>query len=273
MRFNIFIISLCLTAILGASGLDCRAADTSACHEHYRLGQIYYEHGLYQEAQGEFAKAITAAAASTASALPADRRLLPDAPAAGEYVIGCGDTLQVTVWENSDLNTEALVRADGKISFPLLDEVSAAGSTLMQLDSRITKALQEYIRFPEVTVALKKMAGNRVMILGEVRNPGIYEVVGNKTLTEAIAMAGGITADAVSGGVVVVGGNLDHPKPQRVNLYGTMNGRIPNNMLLANQTIVYVPKKFLATLNYYATEILGPISSGATTGSTAKGLK
>src|SRR2546428_595319 len=74
-------------------------------------------------------------------------------PIPSDYVIGPGDILQITVWKNETLSRVVPVRPDGKISMPLLHDVSAAGLTAMQLRDKISRALGEFLPNPEVAVA------------------------------------------------------------------------------------------------------------------------
>lgn len=104
--------------------------------------------------------------------------------------------LHISVWENPDLEQDVIVRPDGKISFPLIDEVQAEGLTISELDKVMTEKLKEYIRYPDVSISLKKMAGERIIVLGEVKSPGVYTLSGRKTVLEAVALAGGFTKDA-----------------------------------------------------------------------------
>ena len=247
--------------------------------EHYRLGNIYYEHGLYAQAQQEFQKAL----GENPGPLPAmqSSQIAPPQNAGGnanllpvstEYLVGAGDSLAITVWENPDLSQEVVVRPDGKISFPLVNEILAENRTLPQISAEITRRLAEYIKTPNVTIALKQVGGNKVMVLGEVHSPGMYKLEQRKTVLEAIALAGGFGRDAVETSVIVVQGSLSDPKPRRLNLSKAMRGKVNDSLIPANQTIIYVPRKFIADLNYYLTEILGPISATASTGSTVKGF-
>jgi polysaccharide biosynthesis/export protein len=281
MMKKVFFASIFTAAALVTFGLPLFAAETSSdeVKEHYRLGNIYYEHELYQQAQQEFQKALgenpissPAVQLSRATSLQKAEDNDNALPVAGEYIVGAGDTLTITVWENPDLNQEVVVRPDGKISFPLINEITVENRTLPQISREITRRLAEYIKTPNVNIALKQVGGNKVMVLGEVRSPGMYKLEQRKTVLEAIALAGGFGRDAVEDSVIVVQGSLSDPKPQRLNLSKTMRGRTNDCLIPANQTIVYVPRKFIADVNYYLTEILGPISATASTGSTVKGF-
>jgi len=245
--------------------------------EHYNLGNIYYEHGLYAQAQHEFQKALGENSgpllnaqqdiASRGKKRKEDENV---SPIVEEYLVGAGDALTITVWENPDLSQEVVVRPDGKISFPLINEVTVENCTLPQISREITRRLAEYIKTPNVNIALKQVGGNKVMVLGEVRSPGMYKLEQRKTVMEAIALAGGFGRDAISSSVIIVQGSLSDPKPQRLNLNEVMVGKTSDSFITANQTIIYVPRKFIADINYFLTELLGPISTSAGTASTVK---
>ena len=237
--------------------------------EHYRLGEIYYQHGLYKEAEREFKKALQLLKEKTPleeeeSSQKEEKTLFPYEES--QYIISPGDVLYISVWENPDLTGEVIVRPDGMISFPLIDEVKAAGLTISELDKEMTERLKEYIRFPDVSISLRAMGGQRVIILGEVKSPGVYSLKGRKTVLEAVALAGGFTKDAVLNSVIVIKGGFKNPHPKRVDLASALKkGKMKEDIVLESQDIVFVPKKFIADLNYFLTQILGPISRGVYT--------
>ena len=110
-----------------------------------------------------------------------------------DYIIGQGDVLEVFVWRNEQLSRKVVVRPDGKVSLPLIQDLRAAGSTAIQLKSQITRRLDEYIDNPRVSVIVSEIRSYRVSVLGRVSNPGVYPISGNTTLVEAISLAGGFT--------------------------------------------------------------------------------
>lgn len=111
-----------------------------------------------------------------------------------EYVIGIGDILEIVTWKEPDFSREeVLVRLDGRISFPLLDDIQAAGQTPVQLKKRIEARLKEYVAAPSVTVTVRNAASQRFYILGEVAHTGEYPLVKDLTVLQAFAIAGGFT--------------------------------------------------------------------------------
>jgi polysaccharide export outer membrane protein len=117
-----------------------------------------------------------------------------DKPKPAEYIIGTGDVLEIVTWKEPDFSREEiLVRLDGKISFPLLDDVQASGLTPTQLKKNIESRLKEYVATPSVTVTIRNAASQKFYILGEIVNTGEYPLVKDLTVLQAFALAGGFT--------------------------------------------------------------------------------
>jgi polysaccharide biosynthesis/export protein len=252
--------------------------------EYYKKGNMYYQQGMFKQAQDEYNKAMDVLKRRDASApqqpsnaiqpvpvvkQPAGIATVP-APAtqvsrSTEYMIGDDDVLQISVWQNPDLDQEVIVRPDGKISVPLIGDVMARGLTITQLDDELTRRLSEYVRSPEVSLSLKKIGGSKVILLGEIAKPGVYSMAGQKTLLEAVGLAGGFTRDAVPSSIVLIRGGLVTPRAERINLSKALKGRdfIRQNIVLQAEDVVFVPKKFIADLNYFLNQILDPLSKGA----------
>ncbi len=245
--------------------------DREKAQEYYQQGNIYYQQGKYKEAQEEFQKSLDLL--NNIEEIPVSQpekvkepEILPAQQATGsqiEYVIGEEDILIIAVWQNPDLTQDVIVRPDGQISFPLIGDVLAKGRTVSQLDQEITKKLREYIRQPEVSISIKKLGGNKVMVLGEVLKPGVYAVTGAKTILEAISLAGGFTKDSVASSVILIRGGLQNPEAKRIDLSKALAGKPGLNVALLSEDIVFIPKKFIANVNYFLEQIIGPLSKGA----------
>jgi polysaccharide export outer membrane protein len=122
-------------------------------------------------------------------------------PRQHEYVIGASDTLQINVWQNNDLSTQALVRPDGTVTMPLIGDLSVAGKTPSEVRAEITKKLGQYVKAEAaiVTVAVSAVASYRFTVTGQVQNPGTFSSNYYVTVAEAVAMAGGPTRFADTG--------------------------------------------------------------------------
>jgi polysaccharide biosynthesis/export protein len=109
---------------------------------------------------------------------------------APDYVIGADDTLHISVWKEPDLTETLPVRPDGKISMPLLNDITAAGLTPLQLRDTITERLKKYIADPRVTVVVTGMNSRRVFVTGEVTHTGPMTLLPHMTMLQALAQAG-----------------------------------------------------------------------------------
>lgn len=269
LRFAILLCLICGLQVLPIFAQNNR----EIAQDYYEQGNIYYQQGRYKEAQEEFQNAlnllnnIEEASLSHPKEVKKPPKPLPEeqkeARSQLEYVIGEEDILFIAVWQNPDLTQDAIVRPDGKVSFPLIGDISATGRTVSELDQEITKRLKEYIRQPEVSISIKKLGGNKVMVLGEVASPGVYAVTGSKTILEAITLAGGFTKNSVASSVILIRGGFENPQAQRLDLSKALAGKPRLNVALLREDIVFVPKKFIANVNYFLEQIIGPLSKGA----------
>jgi polysaccharide export outer membrane protein len=121
-----------------------------------------------------------------------------------EYLIGPEDVLEISVWKEEGLEREVLVRPDGKLSFPLAGDVQAAGRTPEKVQAEITERIKRYIPDPVVTVTVKTIGGNKIYVIGEVRNPGSYVIGRYVDVIQALTLAGGLTPFASENSIKVL---------------------------------------------------------------------
>jgi polysaccharide export outer membrane protein len=137
------------------------------------------------------------------------------ATAQQEYVIGEGDLLRITVYDNPDLTTDARVSGEGKISFPLIGEVTVNEMKVANAEKTIARLLEAgYIVKPQVNIFIAEYKSKKVTVLGEVTKPGIVVLRGASTLLEVISDAGGITLNA--GDSIVITRKIIKPSPERI---------------------------------------------------------
>lgn len=230
--------------------------------QHYKKGLILYNQGKYKEAEEEFQKAISTIKDDkkveqfVAGKTEKTRKTL-------EYIIGNGDVLLIKVWQNTDLDDEVIVRPDGRISFTLIGDVTATGLTINEFRNDLTVKLKEFIRNPQVSVSIKAIGGKKVIVLGQVRQPGVYQLTGTKTILEAVSLAGGFTEHAVVSSVMLVEGGFEKPEPKRLNLTKALErADISDNVALKTDDMIYVPRKFIKDVNYFLQQFLDPVSRG-----------
>jgi polysaccharide export outer membrane protein len=152
------------------------------------------------------------ASAPPASAAPSDRSTGAEAPlpslmaGEGDYVLASGDTIDLMVYREPDLNMRSKIARDGRVQLPLLGEVSVAGMTVRDAQEHIRKLLNaDYLVDPQVYLNIASYTQRKITLIGQVVRPGSYELQGNESLgiLEAIGMAGGFTRIADSKNITV----------------------------------------------------------------------
>ena len=121
-----------------------------------------------------------------------------------DYVIGVEDVLNVVFWNAKELSAEVLVRPDGKISLPLLNDVPAAGMTPEQLAESIAKIGTKYVRDSGATVIVKAVYSRKIYVIGEVAKPGPFLLGNEMNVIQAIGEAGGFLETAKKGDIAIV---------------------------------------------------------------------
>ena len=125
-------------------------------------------------------------------------------PLPPDYVIGPDDVLTVVFWREKDLSGEVQVRPDGMISLPLLNDIKASGLTPEQLRDVLSKAAEKYVEVPTVTVVVKDIRSRKVFITGQIGKAGPYALTGPTTVTQLIAMAGGVHEFADTKNITII---------------------------------------------------------------------
>jgi polysaccharide export outer membrane protein len=121
----------------------------------------------------------------------------PTSSAGQDYRIGKDDLIEVSVFEAPELGGASRVTATGKVTLPLVGAVDVAGHTVREVEEAVEQALKEkYVNDPHVTVFLREYASQPVSVIGAIRSPGIYQIKGEKSLLDMLAMAQGLDAEA-----------------------------------------------------------------------------
>ena len=167
---------------------------------------------------------------------------VPDAVAPAGYVIGAEDVLTVVVWREKDLSTEVVVRPDGRITLPLINEVVAAGLTPEQLRERIKEGLARFVEDPSVTVGVKQINSRKVFITGMVNKPGVYPLASTTTVLQLISVAGGLNEFADSKKIVVMRTENGVQRAVKFNYQDVRKGKnLQQNIELQSGDTVIVP--------------------------------
>ena len=149
------------------------------------------------------------------------------------YVIGADDLLSVRFWADTQLSAEVVVRPDGKISLPLLDDVQAAGLTPEELNAALEKAASKYIAEPDATVIVREVRSRKVYVLGQVARPNQVPLNTDMNVLQVLTSVGGLLEYADKDNIVII--RVENGREQRFkfNYNDVVKGKnVQQNILL-----------------------------------------
>ena len=174
------------------------------------------------------------------------------------YILGAGDQISVHVVGLDEINDKPTpVDLSGYIRLPLLGVLHVAGLTITQLEAQLTTSLRTYMLHPDVSISVSEFRSQPVSVIGAVRNPGIQQVQGRKTLLEMLSLAGGIDnvnagsrvkiTRRLEWGAIPVPGAKEDPTHQfsvaELSLKSLLSAKDPqNNILIKPNDVVSIPR-------------------------------
>ena len=159
-----------------------------------------------------------------------------------DYVIGVADILIITYWDQKEMTGDYVVRPDGKITVPLLNDVEAAGLTPAQLRDRLTAISARIFADPNITVAVKVINSRKVYISGGVARPGSYDVVEPLTVMHLISLSGGLREFVTGQGITILRDQGGKISVFRFDYREVLSGRnLEQNIVLEPRDTVIVP--------------------------------
>jgi polysaccharide export outer membrane protein len=212
-------------------------------------------------APGPLASATPAPAAAAApvqaAPAPAAPTPIPDAnagapvpadPSTNSYQIGPGDDLNIFVWRNPDLSTKVPVRPDGKISIPLVEDVSAIGKTPSALARELEEKLRAYVKEPIVTVLVAQFVGpysQQVRVIGEAAQPRAIPYRANMTVLDVMIEVGGLTKFASGDRAVIMRTQDGRQESVPVHLDSLIkDGDVAANVAMRPGDILIIPQRY-----------------------------
>jgi polysaccharide biosynthesis/export protein len=181
--------------------------------------------------------------APTAGLRPASDPATPSAaPLPPGYLIGPEDVLAILFWRDKDMSADVVVRPDGKISLPLINDVDVAGLSPDQLRERLTQVASKFIPDPSLTVVVKEIHSRKVFITGNVGKPGAYPLSGDMNVVQLIALAGGLAEYADAKNIVVMRNDGGTQQGFKVNYKDVVKQKnVQQNIALKPGDTVVVP--------------------------------
>jgi polysaccharide export outer membrane protein len=167
---------------------------------------------------------------------------------APQYIIGPLDSLSVFVWRNPELSTGAVVRPDGRVTLPLVEDLDAAGKTPVQLARDVEEALGEYILDPIVTVSVGSFVGpfsEQIRIVGEASRPQAIPYRAEMTVLDVMIAVGGLTDFADGNATTLVRDVEGSQHKYRVRLDDLLeDGDISANVAVLPGDVIIVPESW-----------------------------
>lgn len=163
-------------------------------------------------------------------------------PVSASYKVLPGDMLRISVWKETDLQLEVLVRPDGAFSFPLAGEISTSNRSVLELQEEVTRRLGRYISDPVVTVSVQQVLGNKIYVIGQVTRPGVFVVNPQVDVIQALSMAGGATPFAALNDVKILRRTGNEQRAISFRYNDVVRGKnLEQNIILQSGDVVVVP--------------------------------
>jgi polysaccharide export outer membrane protein len=154
------------------------------------------------------------------------------------YRIGVDDQIQISVWREHDLSLSVVVRPDGVITMPLLNDINVVGMTPKELAESLTEKLKPFVNEPQVTVSVQAIHSRKVYLIGNASRPGVFDLNDNKTAMELIAEAGGLSQFAKTNSIYIL--RTVNGSESRIPFHykDAVNGKSPDVLLMPGDKIV-----------------------------------
>ena len=160
-----------------------------------------------------------------------------------DYVIGDGDVLAISYYKEKDMTADYVVRPDGKITLPLLNDLAASGLTTDQLREKLTQQSAKFFVDPNITVGVRTINSRKMFITGGVNKPGPIDLLVPLDVMSAISVAGGLKEYANGKNIIVLRTEGGKQKAIRFNYKEVSEGKnLDQNIPLKPGDKVVVPE-------------------------------
>ena len=154
------------------------------------------------------------------------------------YRVGADDELAISVWHEPELSQVVVVRPDGMITMPLLNDIHVAGLTTEGLQTLLTEKLKALVNDPQVTVIVKAVKSQKIFVVGAVAKQGAYPLGGDLTVLQVIAQAGGVGPFAKTRGIYILRNRNGKQVKIPFNYKKALAGKDPDPILQSGDMIV-----------------------------------
>ena len=175
-----------------------------------------------------------------------------------DYRVAIGDELNFRFQYVPELNTVVSVRSDGRLSLPLIGELSVDSLTLAELTERVEQLMLAHLRRPQVTINVQGSSARRIFVGGEVVQPGVQPLLGPLTVLQAVTVAQGVKDSAQLRKTIVLRRGLGGTAHVIVvDLVEIMSGQdVSQDLLLQSYDVVIVPRSGVAELGLWVDQYI-----------------
>lgn len=167
--------------------------------------------------------------------------LLTSISFAGDYKIGPGDILDISVWKNPDLTKQLVVLPDGTIHFPLIKELKVGGVTVNKLEKMLKDRLVKYIPEPDLSIGIVQVNSMVIYVIGKVNHPGRFSIHTNIDVLQALSVAGGLNPFAKEKEIAVFRKNNGQTRMFNFNYEEVTEGKnLEQNIILNRGDVIVV---------------------------------
>lgn len=163
----------------------------------------------------------------------------------GDYLLGPGDLIQVTVFETKELNADVRVSSRGQISLPLLDSVDVRNLTAAEAEEKIEALLKaKYLQDPHVSIYIKEHVSKQITLVGSFKKPGTYDYVSKRKLLDVVAIAEGLSEKAGSSAYIT---RFDEKSKKNINYFVDLDelirkGNMEQNIVIMGGDVIFIPE-------------------------------
>lgn len=163
----------------------------------------------------------------------------------GDYVLGPGDLIQLTVFETEDLDTEVRVSSRGQVSLPLIGTVDVRNLTAADAERKIEGLLAaQYLQDPHVSIFIKEHVSRQITLVGSFKKPGTYDYVAKRNLLDVIAIAEGLTENAGTAAYIT---RFDDKSKKNINYFVDLDqlikkGNMAQNIMVLGGDVIFIPE-------------------------------
>ncbi len=159
-----------------------------------------------------------------------------------DYIISPADGLEISVYGETNLERDLIVRPDGRVSFPLVGDVQVAGKTTAQIKSAVEEKVREYVPDANVSVIVTGLGSLQYYVVGKVANPGTFNMSRAVNVLQALSTAGGLTTFAKEKDILIIRGSGEGTQQIRFNYDEIKSGKsLEQNIVLERGDVVLVP--------------------------------